>query len=153
MRSKRTIASLLLLLTTLSFGERPAQALSCMAPEMTEEVYATSAAIFIGRMVADRPASRAERQRLEERGLGGIDPDKIRLFELIVERAWKGATSGRRVLVARDTYWGDGFSPEVSYLVVADSRAGEIFLVGLCSNTQPLDSASPQVEFLERIAR
>jgi len=152
-KSKRWLSGLALLLIGLSTYEHSARALSCVPPEMNAEVFSGSAAIFVGRMVDDRPPSGPERQELEARGLAGIDPNKIRLFGFSVSRAWKGVTPGQRVIVARDTYWGDGFSREASYLVVAESRAGDMLITALCGNTQHLDHAGPQIEKLESIAR
>jgi hypothetical protein len=153
MKPIRWLSGLALLLIGLSTYEHWARALSCVPPEMNANVFSESAAIFVGRMVDDRPPSKPERQELAARGLAGINPDKIRLFGFLVSRAWKGVTPGQRVIVARDTYWGDGFSPEASYLVVAESRARDILITALCGNTQHLDHAGPQVEMLESIAR
>ena len=153
MKSKRWLSGLALLLIGLSTYEHSARALSCVPPEMNAEVFSGSAAIFVGRMVDERPPSQLDRQELEARGLAGIDPNKIRLFGFSVSRAWKGVTPGQRVIVARDTYWGDGFSREASYLVVAESRAGDMLITALCGNTQHLDHAGPQIEKLESIAR
>jgi hypothetical protein len=152
-KSKRWLSGLALLLIGLSTYGHSARALSCAPPEMDADVFSGSVAIFIGRMVNDRPPSKPERQALEVRGLAGIDPDKIRLFGFSVSRAWKGVTPGQRVIVARDTYWGDSFSREVSYLVVAESSAGDILITALCGNTQHLDHAGPQIERLESITR
>jgi len=152
-KSKRWLSGLALLLIGLSTYEHSARALSCVPPEMNAEVFSGSAAIFVGRMVDERPPSQLDRQELEARGLAGIDPNKIRLFGFSVSRAWKGVTPGQRVIVARDTYWGDGFSREASYLVVAESRAGDMLITALCGNTQHLDHAGPQIEKLESIAR
>ena len=153
MKSKRWLSGLALLLIGLSTYEHSARALSCVPPEMNAEVFSGSAAIFVGRMVDERPPSQLDHQELEARGLAGIDPNKIRLFGFSVSRAWKGVTPGQRVIVARDTYWGDGFSREASYLVVAESRAGDMLITALCGNTQHLDHAGPQIEKLESIAR
>jgi hypothetical protein len=152
-KSKRWLSGLALLLIGLSTYEHSARALSCVPPEMNADVFSGSAAIFVGRMVDDRPPSEPERQELEARGLAGIDPDKIRLFGFSVSRAWKGVTPGERVIVARDTYWGDAFSREASYLVVAESRAGDILITALCGNTQHLDHADRQIEILETLTR
>ena len=132
-----------------------AYALSCVPPVMNESVVESAAIIFEGVAGPRRRLSRAEAAVLDAANViaegGGIE--NLRVFEFTVTKGWKEATKGQRIQVLRNTYWGDGFAAEESYLMLADRRIGDIYLAPLCGPTVYLRSAaaSGHLKALERL--
>lgn len=152
MRALRPLLLLALLLSAPVTWDRPARALSCAPREMSEQLYQASDAIFIGQTTEGRSPTGDERARLKESGFTGFDPDKLRLYLFTVERVWKGARPGDQVLIAIDSYWGDGFPAGKVILIVAEGKAGDILISPLCGLSRPVAHAGDQIEALERIA-
>ncbi len=139
-------------LSALISWDHPAQALSCAAPEMNEQAYQASGAIFIGQTTESRPPTGAERAQLKQKGFGGLDRDKLRIYPFTVERAWKGARPGEQILIAIDTYWGDFFPVGEEVLIVAEGQPGDILISPLCGLSRPVAFAGDQIDALGRIA-
>lgn len=132
-----------------------AYALSCMPPVMNESAVQAAAVIFEGVAGSRRRLSRAEAAapdvaRVIAEG-GGIA--NLRVFEFTVTRGWKAAAKGQRIQVLRNTYWGDGFAAEESYLVFGDRRIDDFYVAPMCGHTVYLRSAvaSGQLKALERL--
>ncbi len=118
-----------------------AHALSCAPPVMTEETMMAAAVIFEGTVTASEETD----EQPASKGMGG----KSGLYTFTVKSAWKGVKAGDSVTVLRNTYWGDGFSKDVDYLVVAHKN-GEQLEAHLCGLSMQLDQAAKPLEFLKK---
>lgn len=114
-------------------------ALSCAPPVLNAQAVDTSDLIFEGTVTDEKEAS------VQESKMG---PTKI--FTFSVTKAWKGTESGAVVEVARNTYWGDGFAKETTYLVVASKDKSGAAVAGLCGLSQRVEHADKALEFLDK---
>ena len=145
----------LALLALLPYAPDTAQALSCVAPTLNENTIDDAVVIFEGVPGRKRTLRYLERTAIKAAGVatkgGGIAD--LRVYDFMVTKGWKGVEDGGRVEILRNTHWGDSFSAEVPYLVVAERRIGDLYLTSLCGSTVDLSWAaeSGMIETLGRL--
>ena len=111
--------------------------LSCARPSLDETAIDGAIMIFEGTAGPKRSLDSRERaavrlHAIEGRGGGAED---LTVYEFTVTRGWKGATTGQRVDVLFNSYWGDGFAQGEAYLVVSPRHVGHLFWAPLCGHT------------------
>lgn len=152
---KNLSAAALVHLALLFHASGNAHALSCVAPVMNERVVEDAAVIFEGVTGRGRGLSRAERAALKAAGIAALGGDipNLRVFGFTVTKGWKGAASGQKIQVLRNTYWGDSFAAAGTYLVVGERVTDSLYLAPLCGNTMHLGYArdSDHLKTLERL--
>jgi len=104
----------------------------CVVVDKPEELFALSATIFLGRVVANEPTgARGDHQIVD-----------IATFQ--VERSWKG-NPARQVRVGGDRL----FELGKRYVVFASGKPLSTSL--LCREAEPIDSAKAKLEWLSKI--
>lgn len=115
----------------------PAQALSCIEPQLTRQSVENAAAIFEGVVVGDRRPD----MRIREGEDAALDQNVT--YSFLVSKAWKGVTEGETVAVSRNIYWGGSFYMGAAYLVFAEGRdENGLLQVRLCGLTTSLENAA-----------
>lgn len=122
----------------------PAAALSCAQPVVDEETIQNASAIFEGVVTGERKLVGGEQ---DEDVVQKLEATATYTFQ--VTRAWKGVAKGSVVHVARNTYWGDGFTMGQPYLVFGTHpKEGAPLTAELCGPTIALQYAAPYKEAL-----
>ncbi len=117
----------------------PARAfgLSCARPSLDDVAIDNAVAIFEGTAGAKRRLDYREKAAVRThalKGRGGRVED-LRVYSFNVTQGWKGTMANRSVDVLFNTYWGDGFAPGQTYLVVSPQQVGNLFWAPLCGHT------------------
>ncbi|TNE31606.1 MAG: hypothetical protein EP349_03900 [Alphaproteobacteria bacterium] len=143
--SQKILCMIVALVVVLS-GAVSAYALSCAAAPLNEKNIASVPVIFEGAAAESRELTRREKAafKLHNLSMKGGDTSNLRVFDFTVRKPWKGVAQGQKVAILYNTYWGDVFPPQQSFLVIGTRKLGDLFWVPLCSNTVPLEHAKSQ---------
>tara|TARA_R110002124_G_scaffold5813_1_gene36420 strand:- start:612 stop:1316 length:705 start_codon:yes stop_codon:yes gene_type:complete len=140
------ILGMIVALIIVFAGATHAHALSCASSRLNEKNIASVPVIFEGAAASSRELTRKEKAVFKLHGLSmkGGDASNLRVFDFTVSKPWKGVTQGQTVAILYNTYWGDAFPPQESFLVIGTRKLGDLFWVPLCGNTLPLEYAKSQ---------
>lgn len=142
----RFFLGFLLLAALIGVSNLPATACSCLPPPPVEEAFATTPAVFIGRVVGG-----FEKQVVTDKSGKSftVYPD---FAEVLVEESFRGPAVGARVLLAAPgigSCSGMTFLDDTRYLVfgwTGEKSEGRGFQVGPCGRTIPFGFTKPDWE-------
>jgi len=130
-------------------------ALSCAPPVLDEMIIGDSDVIFEGIAGGGRELTDKEKSALNSENIttkGGSTSD-MKAYEFTVVRGWKGAENGDKILIMRNTYWGDGFPQGESYFILSSKKIDNFYITPLCGHSMHIKHAVDQgfIKTLEEV--